>query len=98
MFLWGTDPSRGGAEKKFVGEAFHVVGDVGEGKNWEGGLKNREGTQKIHGGVISWGLLQRGVYTCLTSKTFVKGTCWDIRATGSIIKSDQKDTEASIPY
>ena len=29
MFLKG----HGGAKKKFVGEAFNVVGDVGEGKN-----------------------------------------------------------------
>ena len=27
----------------------------------------------------------------------MKSTCWDTRATDSIIKSDQKDTEASIP-
>ena len=33
---------------------------------------------------------------CLTSKSCVKGTCWDTRATDSIIKSGQKDTEASI--
>ena len=32
MFLKG----HGGAEKKFVGEAFNVVGDVGEGKNCGG--------------------------------------------------------------
>ena len=32
----------------------------------------------------------------LTSKSCVKRTCWDTRATDSIIKSGQKDTEASI--
>ena len=37
-----------------MGEAFNVVGDVGEGKNCGG-------AEKIHGGAISWGLLQRGV-------------------------------------
>ena len=35
-------------------------------------------------------------YTCLTSKSCVKSTCWDTHATDSIIKSGQKDTEASI--
>ena len=34
--------SHGGAKIKFVGEAFKVVGDVGEGKNCGG-------AQKIHG-------------------------------------------------
>ena len=28
----------------------------------------------------------------------MKSTCWDTRATDSIIKSDQKDTEASITH
>ena len=41
-----------GAKIKFVGEAFNVVGDVEEGKS-------SGGAQKIHGRVISWGLLQR---------------------------------------
>ena len=50
MFL----KSHGGANIKFVGEAFNVAGDVGEGKNCGG-------AQKIRGGVISWGQLQRGV-------------------------------------
>ena len=36
------------------------------------------------------------VFSCLTSKSCVKRTCWDTRATDSIIKSGQKDTEASI--
>ena len=31
------------------------------------------------------------------SKSCVKSTCWDTRATDSIIKSGQKDTEVSIP-
>ena len=35
-------------------------------------------------------------YTCLTSKSRVKSKCWDTRATDAIIKSGQKDTEASI--
>ena len=33
---WGSNSDHGGAKKKFVGEAFHVVGDVGEGKNCGG--------------------------------------------------------------
>ena len=40
-------------------------------------------------------LYSRG-YTCLTSKSCVKSTRWDTRATDSIIKSGQKDNEASI--
>ena len=34
MFLksWGSNSDHRGAKKKFVGEAFHVVGDVGEDK------------------------------------------------------------------
>ena len=30
------------------------------------------------------------------SNSCVKSTCWDTRATDSIIKSEQKDTDASI--
>ena len=35
-------------------------------------------------------------FTCLTNKSCVKSTCWDRRATDSIIESVQKDTEAGI--
>ena len=47
-----------GVKIKLVGEAFNVVGDVRVGK---GELGKLWGTQKIHGGVTSWGLLQRSV-------------------------------------
>ena len=39
--------------------------------------------------------VRSSLYTCLTSKSCVKRTCWDTRSTDSIIKSGQKDTEAS---
>ena len=56
MFLKG----HGRAKKKFVGEVFNVVGDVGEGKNCEGVEKSFESSRNPWGS-LSWGLLQRGV-------------------------------------
>ena len=44
MFL----KSHGGANIKFVGEAFNVAGDVGEGKNCGGAQKIRG--ESFHGG------------------------------------------------
>ena len=53
MFL----KSHGGAKIKFVGEAFNVVGDVGEGKNCGGAWKIVG--EPFHGGCY------RGVLLCL---------------------------------
>ena len=64
MFLKG----HGGAKKKFVGEAFNVVGMWEKLKTVGGGLKNRGGAPEIHGGVISWGLLQRVFESGLLSR------------------------------
>ena len=47
-------------------------------------------------GVCPGGWFWIKLVPALTSKSCVKRTCWDTRATDSIIKSGQKDTKASI--
>ena len=58
---WLFLESHGGAKIKFVGEAFNIVGDMGEGKNSGGSLKNRGGAQKRHGESFRGGCY-RGVW------------------------------------
>ena len=63
MFPWGLSvlKSHGGVQLKFVGEAFNVVGYVGEGENCGGAWKIMGELKKSMAESFRGGLLWRGV-------------------------------------